>query len=84
MNEKKTDHPPDQDDEGRGKSGRSGSARGEPLSCEESHTQSGAPTDKAHRDAGDGALTGSVPAGLTPEELRRVARDDKTVEPGTG
>lgn len=60
------------------------SARGGPLSSEETHTEGGAPTDKAHRDAGDGSLTGSVPAGLTPDELRQVAEDDKTVEPGTG
>ncbi|HQT79403.1 MAG TPA: hypothetical protein PLD10_20355, partial [Rhodopila sp.] len=26
------------------------------------HTAQGAPTDAAHQDAGDGALTGSVPA----------------------
>jgi len=26
------------------------------------HTPEGAPTDAAHQDAGDGALTGSVPA----------------------
>lgn len=50
----------------------------------ETHTDSGAPKDEAHREAGDGTLTGSVPAGLTPEELRKAAEDDETVEPGTG
>jgi hypothetical protein len=29
--------------------------------------------DEAHRTAGDGTLQGSVPAGLTVEELRRRA-----------
>ena len=44
------------------------------------HTPGGAPTDSAHQDAGDGSLTGSVPAGLTVEELlersRASGRDD--------
>jgi hypothetical protein len=39
------------------------------------HTPGGAPTDAAHQDIGDGALTGSVPAGLTTDELRERARD---------
>lgn len=60
------------------------SARGGPLSSEETHTEGGAPTDKAHRDAGDGALAGSIPAGLTPDELRRIAEEDSSVESGTG
>lgn len=60
------------------------SARGRALSSDETHTESGAPTDKAHREDGDGSLTGSVPAGLTPDELRRIAENDKIVEPGTG
>ena len=36
----------------------------EPLAEDGAHTAGGAPTDQAHRDAGDGTLTGSVPAGL--------------------
>ena len=62
----------------------SSSARGGEPASDDAHTESGAPTDEAHREAGDGALTGSIPAGLTPAELRKVANDDKTVEPGTG
>lgn len=37
-------------------------------------TEHGAPTDAAHQQAGDGSLTGSVPAGLTPEELEERAK----------
>ncbi|WP_426954909.1 hypothetical protein [Muricoccus radiodurans] len=55
-----------------------------PLARNKAHTEEGAPTDKAHRDAGDGALTGSVPAGLSTEELRKVAESDKTDDGGTG
>jgi hypothetical protein len=48
------------------------------------HTPEGAPTDAAHQDAGDGALTGSVPAGLTTDELRDQAsgsgRDDAATD----
>lgn len=48
------------------------------------HTPQGAPTDAAHQDAGDGALTGSVPAGLTIEEMadraRESGRDDAGAE----
>ena len=32
--------------------------------------------DEAHREAGDGTLQGSVPAGLTADELRERARDE--------
>ena len=60
------------------------SPRGAPVASTETHTESGAPTDKAHRDVGDGALTGSIPAGLTPEELRAIAEEDQSVESGTG
>ncbi|MFN3944137.1 MAG: hypothetical protein ACK4K7_04320 [Allosphingosinicella sp.] len=60
------------------------SPRGGPLASEETHTESGAPTDKAHRAAGDGALTGSIPAGLSIRELREIAEDDRSVETGTG
>ncbi|HEY8611417.1 MAG TPA: hypothetical protein VIL69_09035 [Roseomonas sp.] len=48
-----------------------------------SHTAGGAPTDKAHEDAGDGSLAGSIPAGLSTRELREIANSDKTTESGT-
>jgi hypothetical protein len=44
------------------------------------HGESGAPTDAAHREAGDGTLQGSVPAG----GLGDQDGEDKTAEPGTG
>lgn len=51
-----------------------------PEQPEPRHTPGGAPTDAAHQDVGDGSLTGSVPAGLTVEELlersRTSGRDD--------
>ena len=47
-------------------------------------TEQGAPTDKAHQDAGDGSLTGSTPAGLTVDELLEQANSDKPVDGGTG
>ena len=49
-----------------------------------SHTTSGAPTNAAHEAVGDGTLTGSVPAGLTPEEMEEMANTDQSGEPGTG
>jgi hypothetical protein len=60
----------------------------EAKSCEPSagdcaHTAGGAPTDQAHQDAGDGTLTGSVPAGLGLEQLREAANNDKTDDSGT-
>jgi hypothetical protein len=36
------------------------------------------------RTPGDGCLDGSVPAGLSSEELRRRANTDASSEPGTG
>jgi hypothetical protein len=48
------------------------------------HTAGGAPTDKAHREDGDGTLAGSVPAGLSSDELRKLAESDKTDNAGTG
>ena len=51
---------------------------------DESHTDQGAPTDQAHQDAGDGALTGSVPAGLTGDELLEQANSGKLDDGGTG
>jgi len=60
------------------------SARGGPIASDETHTDSGAPTDKAHLEAGDGTLQGSIPAGHSIEELQEIARDDQSVESGTG
>lgn len=48
------------------------------------HTDRGAPTDAAHRDAGDGSLTGSTPAGLTVDELLEQAEGGKTDDGGAG
>lgn len=48
------------------------------------HTGQGAPTDEAHRDAGDGSLTGSVPAGLTVSELEKQAEEGARDDGGTG
>ena len=56
----------------------------EPPIDEGTHTDQGAPTDQAHQDAGDGSLTGSVPAGLTAEELRDLANSNKPSDGGTG
>lgn len=50
----------------------------------ETNTGQGAPTDKAHEDAGDGSLQGSVPAGLTTDELLEQANAPKTDDGGTG
>ncbi len=54
-----------------------------PSAEDDAHTDGGAPTDQAHRDAGDGTLTGSVPAGLSLEQLRQAANSDKTDDSGT-
>jgi len=48
------------------------------------HTKGGAPTNAAHQAVGDGTLTGSVPAGLTPEEMEEMAKGDQQAEGGTG
>src|SRR4051794_30139743 len=55
------------------------SARGGPVASTKTHTKSGAPTDKAHLEAGDGSLLGSIPAGLSIEELQEIARSDQSV-----
>ena len=55
----------------------------EKSASDETHTGQGAPTDQAHQDAGDGALTGSVPAGLTGDELLEQA-SGKLDDGGTG
>ena len=59
------------------------SPEAKPLAEDDAHTAEGAPTDQAHRDAGDGTLTGSVPAGLSLEQLREAAKGDKTDDSGT-
>jgi hypothetical protein len=56
----------------------------ETPTADETHTDQGAPTDKAHQDAGDGSLTGSTPAGLTVDELMEQANSDKSDDGGTG
>lgn len=56
----------------------------EPPVADSTHTGQGAPTDEAHQDAGDGSLTGSVPAGLTADELMKRANSNKTDDGGTG
>lgn len=55
-----------------------------PSAADPLHTDSGAPTNAAHENVGDGTLTGSVPAGLTPEQLLDLAEGDQPAEPGTG
>ena len=55
-----------------------------PPSDTETHTDQGAPKDKVHRDAGDGSLTGSTPAGLTVDELLEQANSGKTDDGGAG
>ncbi|MBI0534563.1 hypothetical protein D9599_03130 [Roseomonas sp. KE2513] len=55
-----------------------------PAPGNDTHTEGGAPTDQAHEDAGDGTLSGSVPAGLTSRELRELAESGKTDDGGTG
>jgi hypothetical protein len=47
------------------------------------HTDEGAPTDAAHQEAGDGTLTGSVPAGLTPDQLKERAERHGRDDPGS-
>ncbi|UYY59342.1 hypothetical protein [Sphingomonas sp. S2-65] len=47
---------------------------------DETHHDSGAPTDDAHAEVGDGTLQGSVPAGEATSDID----DDESVQPGTG
>lgn len=56
---------------------------GEVPPAEPAQTGSGAATDGAHQEAGDGSATGSVPAGLTVDELLKQA-DEKRDDGGTG
>ena len=46
----------------------------EPVGAKPTQAEA-ADLDTAHEAAGDGTLRGSVPAGLTTEELRRRARE---------
>ncbi len=48
------------------------------------HTDKGAPTDAAHKEAGDGSTDGAVPAGLTVEELLKRAEAGDAEGGGTG
>jgi hypothetical protein len=47
-------------------------------------TEQGAPTDAAHQAAGDGTLTGTVPAGLTTQQMLEKAEDIGHDDGGTG
>ena len=60
------------------------SPKDKPPATDNTHTPGGAPTDQAHQNAGDGTLTGSVPAGLTSKQLHKVADSGKTDNSGTG
>ena len=51
---------------------------------DDTHTDQGAPTDAAHQEAGDGALTGSIPAGLTADELLKSVNSNTASDGGTG
>ena len=51
--------------------------------ADDAHTAGGAPTDRAHQDAGDGTLTGSGPAGVSLKQLREAANHDKTDDSAT-
>ncbi len=55
-----------------------------PSTPDSAHTGQGAPTDEAHQNAGDGSLTGSIPAGLTVDELMEQANNNKPSDGGTG
>ena len=56
----------------------------QPPTKDDAHTGQGAPTDKAHQDAGDGTLAGSTPAGLTADELQEQANSGERDDGGTG
>lgn len=55
-----------------------------PPTSDNAHTGQGAPTDEAHQEAGDGSLTGSIPAGLTADELMKRTNSNKSSDGGTG
>ena len=50
---------------------------------ESENTEQGAPTDAAHQGSGDGSLTGSIPAGLTAEELLERAKQGERDDAGS-
>ena len=54
-----------------------------PSTPDSAHTGQGAPIDEAHQNAGDGSLTGSIPAGLTVDELMEQANNNKPSDGGT-
>ncbi|MBW8910564.1 MAG: hypothetical protein JF564_01390 [Sphingomonas sp.] len=56
----------------------------EPAPDDPEHSPSGAPTDRAHAAVGDGTLQGAIPAGLTPEQLLKIAKAAPTDDAGTG
>ena len=58
------------------------SPEAKPSAEDGAHSTGGAPTDQAHQGAGDGTLTGSVPAGLSLKQLREAAKGDKTDDSG--
>lgn len=55
-----------------------------PQDAPQEHTPEGAPTDEAHQEAGDGTLTGSVPGGLTADELDKAAEQGGGGDAGSG
>ena len=55
-----------------------------PPTTDSAHTGQEAPTDEAHQDAGDGSLAGSMPAGLTADELMDQADSNKPGDGGAG
>ena len=55
-----------------------------PDASDETHTEGGTPTDKAHEEVGDGSLTGSIPAGLTVSEMEEFMKKETGNEGGTG
>jgi len=55
-----------------------------PEADDASHTEGGAPTDKAHKEAGDGSSTGSIPAGLTVSEMEEFVKKGGGNEGGVG
>lgn len=60
------------------------SAPSDDTKSDATHTETGAPTDQAHKDAGDGSTAGSVPAGLTVNELLKQAEEGGGSEGGAG
>ena len=55
-----------------------------PEADDAEHTEGGAPTDKAHEEAGDGSSTGSIPAGLTVSEMEEFVKKGGSNEGGAG